>query len=300
MIGPHWTQRPLVSVVMSVYHPHPDYFPLAVQSILGQTLANLELIVVEDPSPRPGLPMLVSMTDERVRYLVNRVRTSAVAQRNRGVAEARGRFVAILDADDIAEPGRLREQVDFLRGNPEVGVVGSQIAVIDAAGRVRGYRRFPTGHEQIVRAMRRAVPLSHPSVVFRREVLEEAGGYSPAVYPAEDVELFFRLAKRGTRFANHPDPLVRYRLHPGQVKATHFRTTVRNVIRLKQLYWGDEMGGGDRLRIGLERLLLLLPTRLALWLLARELYNDGLPPADFPAADAPAPQAEPAAAESLA
>jgi len=272
------TETPLVSVLMIVYNPHPIYFPLAVRSILCQTLPNLELIIVEDPSPRLGQSMLSDISDERIRYVLNAERTSAVAQRNRGIAESRGQFIAIFDADDIAEPTRLCKQVDFLRRRPDVGVVGSQIAVIDAMGKLRGYRQFPTTHEQIVRGMRRLVPLSHPSILFRNEVLSDAGGYNQDVYPAEDVELFFRLAKRGVRFANHPEVLLSYRLHPGQMKSTQFRATVRNVMRLMKLYWKQEMDWADRLRLLSARLLLLMPHRLACWLLARMFYNDSRPP----------------------
>src|SRR5262245_50265044 len=93
---------PLVSVVMSVYNPQPEYFPLAVHSVMQQTLGDLELIIVEDPGPRSGRPMLAGMVDRRIRHIVNPARTSAAAQRNRALAAARGQFVAVLDADDIA------------------------------------------------------------------------------------------------------------------------------------------------------------------------------------------------------
>ena len=109
LVGDRWAPRivdstPLVSVVMAVYRPHPVYFPEAVRSVLTQTVSNLELVIVEDPSPASGVDMLKGIDDPRVRHHVNSTRTCLVDQRNLCVAKARSDFVAILDADDVAEP----------------------------------------------------------------------------------------------------------------------------------------------------------------------------------------------------
>jgi glycosyltransferase involved in cell wall biosynthesis len=269
---------PTVSVLMAVREPHPEYFPAAVGSILAQTFGDFELLVVEDPSPRPAAPLLAGLNDPRLQHLVNPRRTSLVAQRNRGLAEARGEFVAVMDADDVAEPHRLQEQVAFLRTHPEIVVVGSHVHLIDPAGRLRGNRRFPTSHDEIVRALPRFVPLSQPSVVARREVLVRAGGYRDTGFgAAEDYELWSRLARGGARFANLPEPLLRYRLHPGQMKATHLRQTIRGILHVKGLYWADRQGWSGRLRLWGERLLLCLPPGLVLRLLLAARYSGRVP-----------------------
>src|SRR5947207_11341680 len=112
---------PSVSVLMPVLNPHPVYFREAVQSILAQERADLELVIVEDPGERSAAELLPA--DPRIRHVRNPERTSLVDQRNRALAEARADFVAMLDADDIAEPARLATQLAFLRDHPEVGVV---------------------------------------------------------------------------------------------------------------------------------------------------------------------------------
>lgn len=269
---------PLVSVVMTVLNPHPSFFPAAVGSVLSQTLKDWELIIVEDPATRSGVPLLSGQRDPRIRHIVNPQRTSLVRQKNQGLDVARGEFVAMLDADDIAEPVRLARQVRFLQENPDVGVVGSQIGVIDTKGQVRGYRRFPTGHDDIVRAMRRIVPLSHPSTMVRREILVRAGGYRYEDQPAvEDYELWSRLVRLGVRFANHPETLLRYRIHPEQLKVTRLRETILGVLHVKELYWRGEMDWPDRLRMEIERLMLWLPRRVVLQLLMWTQYNDFAP-----------------------
>ncbi|MEO8702118.1 MAG: glycosyltransferase, partial [Kofleriaceae bacterium] len=134
---------PLVSVVMPVLDPHPVYFREAVESVLAQTLTDLELVIVEDPSAARGTEMIAELRDPRIRHIVNATRTSLVDQRNQGLHAARGELVALLDADDIAVPARLQKQVDYLRRHPDVDVLGSQLFIIDHEGTQVGMRSYP-------------------------------------------------------------------------------------------------------------------------------------------------------------
>jgi glycosyltransferase involved in cell wall biosynthesis len=235
-------------------------------------------VIVEDPSEQCGRELLRDITDPRLRHQVNPGRTSLVEQRNQALREARGEFLAILDADDLAEPNRLARQVAFLRGRPEVDLVGSGILVIDPEGRPCGCRRFPTDHAAIVRALRRIVPFCHSSVLARRTVLLRAGGYRASEpVAAEDFDLWCRLARQGARFANLPEPMTRYRIHPGQIKAVYLRETIRAVVALKRRYWSGQLDWGSWLRLQAERLLLWLPPALVLRVLLRWHYQDELP-----------------------
>jgi glycosyltransferase involved in cell wall biosynthesis len=284
------SESPLVSVVMVVLDPDPVYFPQAVQSVLRQTSPDLELIVVEDPSARSAGEFLSRCPDPRVRHVANPRRTSLLEQRNRGLAEARGDFVAVLDADDVWEPDRLEKQLAFLRDHPEVGVVASLIRIIDEAGRVCGARVFPLRHEEIARALRRFNPICQSSVLMRTDLVREAGGYRlKEPTGVEDYELWCRLARRGVRFATYPEALVRYRLHPGQLKATRMRDLLLGTVLVKEMHWRGQADLGDRLRVWLERALLWLPPRLVLGLLARTCYRHTLPESPPPALRGVAP-----------
>jgi len=264
-------QRPLVSVVMTVLNPQPVYFRQAVRSILGQTLGDFELLILDEPSPRPARALLADTPDPRIRYHFHPRPSSLVDEKNRGLALARADLVAMHDADDVAEPDRLRKQVDYLRRHPDVALLGSQIAVIDAEGKLVGFRAYPTDHEAIVRSMRRYNPLAHPSIMGRKSVLVEAGGYRK--YVAEDYEFWSRLARQGVRFANHPEALVRYRIHPGGLKSARLRAILRGTHEVKDLYWRGRMGLGDTARRWGERLLLLLPPWLVLKLFMKTQYR---------------------------
>jgi len=266
---------PLVSVVMPVLDPHPEYFVAAVASVLAQTMADLELIIVEDPSPRSARALLAGISDPRVRLICNETRTSLVDQRNRTLSEARADFVAMLDADDIAKPHRLAAQLEFLRNHPEVGVVGSQLTIIGPDGARVGSRAYPTQHDDIVEAMMRYNAIAQPSVMARKQVLIDAGGYQYRAFPVnEDYELWSRLAARGVRLANHPDALIDYRIHLSGTKAAMLKRMLLATIDVKQQFWRDRMDLRSKLRFWAEHALLGVPPALVLKLFIMTQYRD--------------------------
>lgn len=267
--GPVVTERPRVSVVISVIDPHPVYFPEAVASILEQTLGDLELIIVEEPSVTACAPLLARFDDPRVRHDRHPTRTTLVQQRNRGIALARAELIALLDADDIAEPERLIQQADFMDRHPDIAVLGTQLRLIDEAGRDLGLRPYPTAPEDIQAALPLHNPIGQPSVMYRRSVVQAAGGYRQSDLPATDYELWCRLAAGGARLANLDAPLVRYRIHPTGMKATKLRDTLRATIAIKREYFGKQLSARARLRMLGEQLLLRLPPPLVLRLFVR-------------------------------
>jgi glycosyltransferase involved in cell wall biosynthesis len=262
---------------MAVLNPHPVYFPQAVQSVMQQTLEDLELVIVEEPSPRSTRELLVGLSDPRIRHQLDLQRTSVGAQRNRGLAHARADLVALLDADDICEPDRVEKQLDYLRAHPETDVLGSQLCIINAEGRQIGYRAYPLDHHSILRAMRRFDPIGNPSVVFKKALVLEAGGYQFGGSSADDYELWCRLAVSGARFANHRESLVRYRIHPESMKSTRVRHLLRDTLEIKRMYWHGQMDLRERARIWGERILLCLPPKLVLRLFMKTQYRDRLP-----------------------
>ena len=254
-----------VSALLPVYRAAPDLLRQAINSIMSQTIDDWELIVVEDPSESSASDVLVEFSDPRIRYLANPQRTSFAAQLNRGLAEAKADRVARMDADDICEPHRLEIQLAFLIANPTVDVLGSQLAVIDARGRPLGFRRYPESHAEIVSAMRRFCPLAHPAVIYRRQVVVDAGGYDESVdATVTDYDLWNRLARSGVRFANCPEALLSYRVHSDGMKTAKLRTMLRATLELKRRHQPGRRDFRSRLRMLAERVLLLLPPSLVL------------------------------------
>jgi glycosyltransferase involved in cell wall biosynthesis len=244
---------------MPVKNPDPRFVREAIDSVLRQDEDDLEIIVVEDPSDRSAKDIVASLSDERISYVAGDEPTSHVRQINRGIELARSELVAHMDADDVAEPSRLRVELDAMASAPEVDVLGSFVSVIDAEGKFVGLRDYPQTHEQILRAMRRINPMAHSTVLYRKRAVIEAGGYQDQVYPAIDYNLWCRAARRGARFMNLRSRLVRARVHSGEIKVDKVKDTIRATRWIKRTYWGDELGSIDRLRLLGEKAMLALP-----------------------------------------
>ena len=265
---------PAVTVLMAVWNPHPRYFLEAVQSVLGQSFRDFELLVVEDPSPRDAAALLAEIDDERIRVVRREARAGLAAALNSGLALARAPLIARMDADDVCVADRLTRQIEFLTQHPEIDVVGSRILIVNEDGRAYGRRLLPLRHEEIAAALRRYNCISHPAVMMRRERLESVGGYDPQ-QRVEDYDLWCRMLRSGARFANLEQPVVRYRFHPGALKFEHIHEVIRETMAIKRRYFGDAFDFGDRLRLFGEVLLLILPQRLVLWLFTKLQYRRG-------------------------
>jgi glycosyltransferase involved in cell wall biosynthesis len=200
---------PLVSVVVSTYQGE-DHICEALDSILTQTLEELELIVVDDGSTDSTPDILASYDDPRMRVLRNAENAGVSRSVNRGFLEARGRFVARQDDDDVSEPDRLSRQLNFLETHPSVGLVASSYRVIDGRGNVLHERRTPTEGIDLRWRLLYVNAFANSSVMFRRELLDTVGMFRDGFPFAQDYDLWSRIA-RSTDVAALADPLVRYR-----------------------------------------------------------------------------------------
>lgn len=207
--------RPLVSVLLPV-RDGGAYLRPALASILDQRGVSLEVIAIDDGS-RDGSGHLLRETaarDARVRLLPGPERGIAQVL-NLGLGQARGTYIARMDADDIALPGRLAAQATYLERHPEVGVLGSQALSIDALGHPSRPVRVPVGAAQVRAALDTSSPLIHPAVMMRRDLVLQVGGYRSLFEPAEDYDLWLRLAVL-TELDNLKDSYLLYRRHPVQ------------------------------------------------------------------------------------
>lgn len=208
---------PRVSVIMPVYNAE-CFVRAAVESILAQTLADFELILIDDGSSDDSLQMVREIHDSRLRILQNEKNLGAAATKNRGIENARGEFIAFLDADDIALPQRLAAQLDFLQRRNEIGIVGSQFLLIDECGREMGTSStWPCEPDDVRVTLLFENCIVQSAVMLRREILATAH-FRTELEPAEDYDLWARL-KPSVRFANLNDVLVKYRVNPSGISA---------------------------------------------------------------------------------
>jgi glycosyltransferase involved in cell wall biosynthesis len=222
-----------VSVVLPVYNGS-ETIHKALTSILEQTYTKFELIVINDGSTDNTQEILESFTDIRIRIL-NQPNRGLVSSLNRGILESKGKYIARMDADDIALPQRMEKQVDFLEKNPTVAVVGTAAWVLYSDGS-RRLRRRPPDTPSIRNNIVRFCPFFHSSVMIRRDVFDKVGLYDASKDGSkqllvEDYDLWVRMLEANYDMANLPDVLMLYYRRPCSIlRSRSFRGRLKQQI----------------------------------------------------------------------
>jgi glycosyltransferase involved in cell wall biosynthesis len=215
---------------MSV-HNDLRYLPQAAESVLRQSLEDFEFLIFDDGSSDGSREYLAGLDDSRVRLVRNETNLGLTRSLNLGLDPARGKYIARMDADDVAMPQRLARQVEFLEANPDVGVVGSSRVLIDERG---DFVADAPAVEDDLRIRWKCLlgnPFAHPAVMLRKDVLSRHRlRYDESFRTAQDYELWSRLLAV-TRGHNLPEPLLHYRLRAG-VSRTNKPEQLRNHDRI--------------------------------------------------------------------
>ncbi|MBG0777470.1 MAG: glycosyltransferase [Desulfovibrionaceae bacterium] len=231
---------PAVSVLLPA-HNAAATLPRALDSLLAQTLADFEIVAVDDGSTDATGDVLAAYAarDGRVHPLAIS-HGGIVAALEAGRAACRGRYVARMDADDVSLPGRLAAHVAHLDARPDLGLSACRVR-FGGDGAAGGYARYVRWTNTllapgaIAAARFRESPLAHPSVCFRAEVARVHGGYRDGDFP-EDYELWLRWLDAGVRMEKLPEELLVWNDPPGRLSRTHPRYSVENFYRLKALW----------------------------------------------------------------
>jgi glycosyltransferase involved in cell wall biosynthesis len=186
----------------------------AIESILNQTFCDFELIVIDDCSTDSSPRILREFKDDRLRIVSNEENLGIAATLNKGIAVARGEYIALQDHDDVSSPNRLECQVAFLDQHARVGMVGSSCNIIDEVGTI--VPNWPLEYDDVTLrwTLLWRCPFFHTSLMVKRRAIEEVGGYSsdPKYRFAEDYDLMSRVAIRHA-VANIPQLLGYWRMH---------------------------------------------------------------------------------------
>ncbi|PPS44232.1 glycosyltransferase family 2 protein [Chroococcidiopsis sp. TS-821] len=214
-----------VSVVIPVYAAE-KYIADAVQSALGQSYQNFEIILVDDGSPDASIEICKQFTDPRIK-IVRQNNRGASAARNNGIRHAQGEYIAFLDADDTWVPEKLEKHINHLETSPDVGVSFSYCTFVDEDGKSLGLYNATEYKVITPGAILCRNPIANPScLVTRRQVLEEIkfqqerNGivedcyFDESLRQSEDAECWFRICvKTNWKFEAIPELLATYRLH---------------------------------------------------------------------------------------
>jgi len=205
---------PKISVVMSVLNGEAFLRP-AVESILNQTFGDFEFIIIDNASTDATCAILDSYGDPRIVRVRNDNVLTLTQSLNKGLALARGDYIARQDADDISAPERFARQVALLDAQPDTVLVGTHVRMIDERGAAFAMFAPPVDPGALYETLPSANPFAHSSCMFRRETALAAGGYPSQYAFAQDLALWLLLARKG-RLAMIDQPLLNLREHRGQ------------------------------------------------------------------------------------
>lgn len=206
---------PLISAILPVYNGE-DHLKECIDSVLNQTFTNFEFIIVDDASTdsTPQILAKYSNKDERIKIITNPVNQKQTISANTACKNAGGRYLARMDADDVALPTRFEKQCEFLGANQEIGMVGSWTDTISETGKIIGQWRTAYEPGMLNWNLLFGTSFAHSSVMMRKNIVEQAGLYqSPE---AEDYDLWSRIS-RIAKVANLPEVLQQKRVWSGQL-----------------------------------------------------------------------------------
>lgn len=204
----------LVSVLIPVYNVKKEFLSQSIKSILDQTYQNMEIIVIFEKSNSKKDNEIESelkknLANHRFKIIIPKKKGLANSL-NEGISESKGKFIARMDADDISEKNRLEEQIKYLEDN-NIDLVGSWATSISEKGEKLGTIEPPITNSKIRKKIMFHNPFLHPSIIFRKSIINEIGMYDPKYDGAEDYDLYFRIISKGYQVGNIPKPLIKLR-----------------------------------------------------------------------------------------
>lgn len=228
-------KRPKVSVVMASYNEAPEIIGKAIESILDQTFTDFEFIIVDDSTKEDTVKKIESYSDDRI-ILIKREGHSWLPEKlNIGMMQARGDFIARMDADDIALANRLEKQITFLAKHPEIYVLGGQVNLMDEEGTVFSEKLYPLGGIKLYLHSTYKSPFNHPSVVFRKELIDKGFLYNEElVKTSEDIDLWLRVIHEKYKIANLPDKITNYRIRNNMAKWRSDEAEIRYMAKVRK------------------------------------------------------------------
>lgn len=231
-------ERPLISVVLPAYNAE-KYIQKSIDSILAQTYNQIELIVINDGSTDTTENIIRAYDDYRIRYIKNTKNIGLIKSLNKGIEEARGKYIARMDSDDICFPTRFEEQIKVLEADQEIGVVSCKSVLIDEEDRIlHGSRTmFATTYKAIYFIMAFDCVILHPGVMAKAELLKQYKYRDiEETQCCEDYDLWTRLLKDGIIIKSIDKILMKYRINLSGISKQNSSKQNRNGKWLSMRY----------------------------------------------------------------
>lgn len=245
--------RPVVSVLMSVFNERLEFLRQAISSVLLQTCQDFEFIIIDDGSTdERTVGWLEARTATCPKIRLHRTANQGLTRTlNFGLSVALGEFICRQDSDDWSEPSRLARQVAFLEANPEIGVVGSDALIHQESGATLWRVRLPRTPFEVHEAFLHGNPFFHGATCFRRGLARDLGGYREQFRCSQDYDFFWRLCDSSAGF-NLPEALYHYRYVGTGISATRSTEQVQVHAAARLLATARRLGAPENVETALR------------------------------------------------
>jgi glycosyltransferase involved in cell wall biosynthesis len=232
-----------VSVIMAVYNSE-KFLSEAIESILNQTFKDFEFIIIDDCSSDNSLDIIKNYAkqDKRIILIENKKNIGLTKSLNKGLKIAKGKYIARIDADDIALSERLEKQYNFLEKNPGIFLLGTGAYNIDENGNVKSIKKPLTNSDLIKKTLYYKNCIYHPTITFSNEGFL----YREKFYYSQDYDFYLRMISEAKKLTNTPNLLIKYRMAPEAVsfsqraKQRLFAEKAKEFYRQRLKYGKDE------------------------------------------------------------
>ena len=232
-------KTPEISIIMSVYNGE-TYLEEAVESVIGQTFKDWELVIVNDCSTDSTGEILANLAerDERIKVYTNEVNLKLPSSLNKAVALCSGKYIARMDSDDICLPDRMEKQYKFMEENNDVALSSCRFMTVKNGVYMSGGAGGRCDNESLKALLLVRNPILHPGVIAKAEVMKKYN-YDTTLTCTEDLELWTRMVMENQKMQILPECLMIYRLHDKQITSTTLERQHTEVLKIHKKYYGE-------------------------------------------------------------
>jgi glycosyltransferase involved in cell wall biosynthesis len=226
--------EPLVSVIMSVYNGE-KYLKECIESILNQTYKNFEFLIIDDNSKDNSYNILKEYAEKepKIKLFKNDQNMGLTKNLNFLILKSKGEYLARMDADDISFKNRLESQINFIKSNEDIDILGSFAIDIDEEGKEKNLRKVPITLSEIKNILPKVNPIIHPTVLMKKSSLKKINFYNEKYRTSQDYELWYRAIANNLNLYNMPEPLIYYRVNNDYYKRKSWKYRI-NDFKLKR------------------------------------------------------------------
>lgn len=227
--------EPQISVITTVYNS-TRFLDEAIFSVRNQSFSDFEFIIVNDCSTDNSGEIIArhAAQDKRICVVNNETNLGSLASRNRALEHAHGKYIAVLDSDDVCLPDRFKVQYEYLQSHPDIALIGTGAEIINEEGQIIGHKHPLTDAGKIKYLLLLRNPIIHSSVMFRKSAMDVVGNYNPDYLHAEDYKLYASLVSAHYRITNLPQVLVKYR-HSSQGLSLSPKTRIISLANARRV-----------------------------------------------------------------